>query len=167
MLTDNPRSKRRKSPKKPAVDANRKELAIRILTLYGNVSGVNVVGEEAAISEEQETLIVACRDESQDLPHEGEGALMTIALRDARLIHTSLVRQGEEMVAEGLGHPPQNGPHLQATQDRAQSRHLAGVPDGPQANRHHVRQNLHLAEPIEDIQVETDHIREVVIEVDV
>ena len=167
MLTDNSRSKRRKPPKKPAVDANRKELAIRTLTLYGNVSGVNVVGEEAAISEEQETLIVARRDESQDLPHEGEGALMTIALRDARLIHTSLVRQGEEMVAEGLGHPPQNGPHLQATQDRAQSRHLAGVPDGPQANRYHVRQNLHLAESIEDIQVETDHIHEVVIEVDV
>ena len=132
------------------------------------MSGVNVVGEEAAISEEeQETLIAARRDESQDL-HEGEGALMTtVLLRDARLTHTSLVRQGEEIVAEGLDHPPQNGPHLQATQDRAQSRHLAGVPDGPQANRHHVRQNLHLAEPIEDIQVETDHIRDVVIEVDV
>lgn len=117
------------------------------------MSGVNVVGEEAAISEEeQETLIAARRDESRDLPHEGEGALMTIVLlRDVRLTHTSLVRQGEEMVAEGLDHPPQNGPHLQATQDRTQSRHLAGVPDGPQANRHHVRQNLHLTESIEDI----------------
>ena len=128
-----------------------------------------MVGEEAAISEEeQETLIAAHRDESRDPLHGGEGALMTIVLlRDARLTHTSLVRQGEEMVAEGLDHPPQNGPHLQATQDRAQSRHLAGVPDGPQANRHHVRRNLHLAESIEDIQAETDRIREVVIEVDV
>jgi hypothetical protein len=133
LLTDNSRSKRRKLPKKPAVDENRKELATRTLTLYGNVSEVNVEGAEGAIfEEEQETLIAAHRDEIQDPPREEEEALMTIVvLQDARLTHTSLVGQGEKMAAEGLDHPPQNGPHLQVAQDRAQSRPLVDAPDGP------------------------------------